>query len=80
MFERLDCYFHYRARTWVAKRVLAFDSHCRAQMGVAKCVNSFQQSLWRSNGGSQMSFIDLCGARTGVRECLLAFDRPSYIN
>ena len=40
--------------------------------------NSLRQSLRRLNRGSQMSFNNLCGARMGVRECLLAFDRPSY--
>ena len=43
----------------VAKRVLAFDSLCRAGTGVAKHV---------------LTFDSLYGARTGVRERQLAFN------
>ena len=66
-----------RARTGVDKRVLAFDGLCRARTRIAKRAIAFD-SLCR------------CGVRTeapkclrssnGVRKCLLAFDRPSYIN
>ena len=41
---------------------------------------SLRRFLRSSNRGSQMSFDNICGAQTGVRECLLAFKRPSYIN
>ena len=37
----IDSYCHCRARTEVAKRVLAFDSLCRVQTGVAKHVLAF---------------------------------------
>ena len=43
----------------VTERLLAFDSLCGAQTGVAKCV---------------LAFNSLGGAKMGTREHLLAFD------
>ena len=47
----LDSYCHCKARTGIAKHVLAFDSLCGAWAGVAKRV---------------LVFDSLCGARTGL--------------
>ena len=64
-----------RARMGVAKCLLAFDSPLQSSNEGCQTCNSFQQSLRRSNRGSQMSFNNLCRAQTAVREGLLAIDK-----
>ena len=63
----------------VAKRVPAFDSLCGAQRGIDKRVLAFD-CLCGGRMGVAKRAIAFCRGQTGVRECLLAFDRPSYIN
>ena len=60
------------ARTWVAKTCNSLRQSLRGSNGGCQTCNSFRQSLRGSNRGSQMSFNNICGAQTAVRDCLLA--------